>query len=130
VIIFYDWKKILQLTGLNARKIVLALRALNGEVPRNRYDPLYRYYISDLSGASFLVNPGKLIEEDFFYKPREIAEYVGLASFRNYAHYSTSRDTSLDLLHSPVSKHIIEQNRLLRIDNGRIHFLFEEVTGE
>lgn len=128
--IFYSWKKIVQLAGLNSRKIILAIRCLNGEVPKNRFDPLYRYYIKDLKGPSFLLNPTRLIEETAYYKPREIAEYVGLASFRNYANYTTLKDTTLDLLHSPVSHSLINKNRLLRIDNGKIHFLFEEDTGE
>jgi hypothetical protein len=104
------------------------LRVLNGEVPKNRFDPLYHFYIRDLSGKSFLVNLPQLLEEDFFYKPKEIAEYVALASFRNYSYYATTGDTSLDLLHSPVRQDIIINNRLLSIENDRVRFKYEEVT--
>jgi len=126
--IFFDWRKIHLASGGNARRVILALRTLAGEVPRNRFDPLYHFYIKDFTGKSFLVNPRELLEEDFFYKPKEIAEYVALASFRNYSHYATTGDTSLDLLHSPVRQDIITNNRLLSIENGKILFKFEEVT--
>ena len=101
-----------------------------GEIPRNRYDPLYHYYIRDFKGKSFLLYPEKLLAEDFFYKPKEMAEYVALASFRNYAYYLNSGDTSLDLLHSPVGQDTINNNRLLSIENGRVRFKYEEIIKE
>ena len=128
--ILYDLKKILRATKGNARKIVLALRVLSGEVPKNYYDPLYFFYQKDLTGNSFLVNPREVLDQDFFYKPKEIAEYLALASFRNYSHFLTTGDTRLDLFHSPVSEKIITNNRLLYIKDGFVHFKYEEVTTE
>lgn len=126
--IFFDWMKIRLFSGKDPKRVILAVRALMGEVPKNTYDPLYFAYIKDFSGKSFLINPEKLLEEDFFYKPKEIAEYVALASFRNYSIYATTGDASLDLLHSPVRQDTITNNRLLSIENGKILFKFEEVT--
>lgn len=128
--IFYDWRKIRLIAGLNPNKIILATRTLLGEVPKNRYDPLYHYYIRDFTGKSFLVNIGEVLENDFFYRPKEIAEYIALASFRNYSNYASSGDTSLDLFHCPVRQDIITNNRLLSIEDGKILFKYEEVTKE
>ena len=37
---------------------------------------------------------------------------------------------TLDLAHSPMGQDAINNNRLLRIDDGEIHFLYEDYTGE
>ena len=64
------------------------------------------------------------------YSDKEVAEYAGVASFRNYHYYVNSKDTTLGLLECPISEEIIKANRLLEIKEGRIHFLFEETIGE
>lgn len=129
-IILYDWKKIAKASRNNPKRVVLALRTMIGEVPRNRFDPLYYFYCKDFSGSSFLVNPRELLANDYFYKPVEIAEYVALASYRNYSLYAAFGETSLDLLHSPVGQDIIIKNRLLSIKDDKILFRYEEVTKE
>lgn len=129
--LLYDWRSIYRVTGGQARKIILAIKALSSEQPPlNHYDPIYHYYYKNLTGKSFLLNPKELIESDYFYKAKEIADYIGLASFRNYSYYATTGDASLDLLHSPVEQDIINKNRLLSIENGRVLFKFEEVIKE
>lgn len=127
-IILYDWRKIYRFSKGKPDRVILALRALVGEVPNHKNQPLYYAYIKDFSGKSFLVNPKRLIEESAFYKAKEIAEYTALASFRNYADYTLTNKTTLDLLHVPVRHEIITNNRLLRIEGDKVHFLFEEVT--
>ncbi len=96
------------------------------KLPRNVYDPLYKYYYDDFTGKSFLINPYELLAEAHRYTPKEVAQYIGLASFRNYAHYCVSKDTTLDLFHSPVSEDTIKQNRLLHIEDEKVHFLYEK----
>lgn len=96
--------------------------------PNNWYDVRYQAYYSDFTGQSFLINPYTLVAERNRWKYKEIAQYVALASFRSYAYYATTQDKSLDLLHSPVGEDIINQNRLLSIKDGRVHFQYEEVT--
>ena len=128
--ILYDWKSVVRAAGGSAKRVILALRVLTGEVPRNHRDPLYRYYIKDLTGKSFLLNPHGLLENTYFYTPKEIAHYLGIASFRNLSYYQTTGDTSLDLFHVPVKHDIITNNRLLSIENGRVRFKYEEVTEE
>lgn len=128
--IFYDWRSIKLFSKGRPDKIILAIRTLLGEKPRNHRDPLYFFYVKNLTGSSFLVNIEEVLENDFFYKPREIAEYIGIASYRNYAHYALSGDTTLNLLQCPISEKVINNNRLLSIHNGKIHFKYEEVTKE
>lgn len=128
--LFYDWLKIARAAGKDPKRVILALRALSGEIPINRYDKLYHFYCKDFSGSSYLIGHRKLLNSVYYYTPKEIADYVALASFRNYAVYSTSGDTTLDLLHSPIKQEIIIKNRLLSVENGLIRFKFEETTKE
>lgn len=129
-IIFYDLRSIQRVAKRDPKRYISALRVLCGEVPCNKFDPLYFFYLKDFSGKSFLVNPQALLDNTFFYSAKDIAEYVALASYRNYSHYATTGDTSLDLFHSPVSQDIINKNRLLSIENDKVLFKFEEVTKE
>ena len=62
------------------------------------------------------------------YSDREIVEYAGVASFRNYNNYVRTKDTTLDLIMYPLDESIIENNRLLWIEDDKIHFKFEEIT--
>ena len=49
---------------------------------------------------------------------KEVAEYVGVASFRNYYEYKRTGNKTLDLIHCPVSEETIKSNRLLDIRDG------------
>ena len=55
-------------------------------------------------------------------------QYAGVASFRNYNNYVRTKDTTLDLIMYPLDESIIENNRLLWIEDDKIHFKFEEIT--
>lgn len=103
---------------------------LSKSMPRNRFDPAYRYYDKDFSGHSFLINPERLLFHRYKYKDKEIADYIGLASFRNLGEYRVTGKLTLDLAHSPIGQDIINNNRLLRIDESEIHFLYEDYTQE
>ena len=125
--LFYSLRKILNKTGGSSKRILLAFRAhASSGLPKNKYDPLYNYYQMDFHGTSFMLNPHELIKYAFRYTPKEVAQYIGLASYRNYSEYSVTGDKSLDLFHSPVDQDTINQNRLLRIVGDRVHFYFEE----
>lgn len=126
----YSWKKIQREAGRSAGRIYLCLQSMLPEIrPRSRYDPLYRLKQKDFTGDSYLLDPFNLL----MWGPGEagmkaVADYIGLASYRNYSEYLTTNDASLDILHSPLSEEQIEQNRLLSIEDGRIRFIYEEVT--
>lgn len=114
-------------TGRSSKRILMAFSAhASSRLPKNRYDPLYDYYNTDFHGDSYMINPHELITYAFKWTPKEVAQYIGLASFRSYSEYEITKDASLDLFHSPVSKDDINKNRLLRIDNNRIRFYYEE----
>lgn len=124
---FYSLRKIMNKTGNSSKRILTAFKAhASSRLPKNRYDPLYQYVNCDFSGHSFMLNPHELISNSFRWRPKEVAEYIGLASFRSYSDYSVTGDKSLDLFHSPVDQDTIEQNRLLRIVDGRVYFYYEE----
>lgn len=129
-IIYYSWKKIQREAGRSSGRIYLCLMSmLKHSMPRNRYDPMLRLKRKDFTGDSYLLDPQRLV----LWGPieaslKEVADYIGLASFRKYSEYLTTNDASLDILHSPLSEEQIKQNRLLSIENGRIKFKYEEVA--
>lgn len=127
MILRYSWGKIRRVSGSDPRRVIMAVKSML-ELPRNQFDPLYFYYRKDFTGQSYLVNIEEVLANDYFYKPKEIADYIALASFRNYSQYTTIGDTSLDLLHSPLGQDTINKNRLLSIENDKIKFKYEEVT--
>lgn len=99
---------------------------LSTSIPRNRRDPLYKYYFIDFSGSSFLAHPDKLIVNRHKWSDTEIANYLGLASFRNLGEYKATGKVTLDLDHCPMSRDALNRNRLLRIEDDQIHFRYED----
>lgn len=131
MILFYNWKKIYRHSGGSSKRILLILEAmLQKKLPYNRFDPIYRYYYQDFSGNSFLASPEPLLRYRHKWKDKELASYIGLASFRNLGEYYATGKLTLDLSHSPIGKDAINNNRLLRIEGQDIHFYYEDYTGE
>lgn len=127
--LLYNWKKILRQSGGSSKRILTILKAMTQrELPRNVYDPVYKYYYTDFSGNSFLVNPNALLINKYKWRDKELADYIGLASFRSTGDYLATGKITLDLAHSPMGQDAINKNRLLRIDRGEIHFLYEDYT--
>ena len=131
MILLYSWKKILKHSGGSSKRILTILKSMTQtSLPKNRYDPVFQYYYKDFSGSSFLANPHALLVNRYKWKDKEIADYIGLASFRNTGEYLATGKLTLDLSHSPIGEDAINNNRLLRIDRGEIHFLYEDYTQE
>ena len=129
--LLYSWKKILRQSGGSSKRILTILKAMTQrELPRHVYDPVYKYYYKDFSGSSFLVHPESLLVHRHQWRDKELADYIGLASFRNTGEYLATGKITLDLSHSPMGQDAINKNRLLRIDRGEIHFLYEDYTKE
>ena len=125
--IYFDWKKIIETTHGNVGDIIQVLRIITlKKIPKNYYDKTFRFYEKSFHGSSFLVNPVALLEKGRAFSDKEVAEYVGVASFRNYYEYAKTKDTTLDLLYCKVNEDIINQNRLLELRDGIIHFKYEE----
>ena len=127
--IYFDWKKILEASNGNVADIITIMRIITFRItPKNYYDKTFRFYEKSFHGSSFLVNAEDLLQEGRAYSDKEVAEYVGVASFRNYYEYKKTKDTTLDLIFCQVSENTINQNRLLEIRDGKIHFKYEETS--
>jgi hypothetical protein len=125
--IYFDWKKILEASHGNVGDIITILRILTYKMtPKNYYDKTFRFYEKNFHGSSFLVNPVALLEKGRAFSDKEVAEYVGVASFRNSFEYAKTKDTTLDLIFCQVNEDIITKNRLLDVRDGRVHFKYEE----
>ena len=123
----YNWAKILKVTEGDSNSIVLIVHMLTyPKVPTSYKDPTYKYYGQSFEGFSFLLNPERLLTERSKYTNREAAEYVAVASYRNYLEYNKTGDTRLHLIDFPLFEEIINNNRLLHMKNGTIRFKFEE----
>lgn len=125
--LLYDWKKIFTATQGNPTEIVRILKMLvEKKVPKNKYDKIYYYSQLNFSGESFLLHPEPMLYYGYKYTHREMAIYTALASLRPLADYTAYSKITLDLLHAPEDViDYIYDNRLLEIEDGEIHFLYE-----
>lgn len=129
--LLYDWNKIFEASQGNPLQVYIILRMLvNEEIPRNKKDKIYKYASMHFAGESFLLHGDVLLHYAYLYEYREIAQYLALASLRPYADYITTGELALDLRLVELDLAFIEDNRLLRIENGKIHFKYEEVNKE
>ena len=129
--ILYNWKKIKREANSKVSDVLTILHILTYRLPPvNKNDRIYKYWQKSFYGTSFLVNPEPLFIQRRLYSDKEIAQYAGIASLRNVFEYQSRKDTTLDLLVYTGKQDILTQNRLLHVENGRIHFKFEEVTKE
>jgi hypothetical protein len=122
----YNWEKILEITEADAGSIILIVHMLTyPRVPYNFKDPSYKYYGQTFEGFSYLLNPEELLRKRANYSNQEIAEYVGVASYRNYNDYKENGETNLPLINLPMLAEIFENNRLLHFKDGMVHFKYE-----
>ena len=124
--ILFDWEKILRVSKGNVGDVISILRIITHKLPTKNYkDKSFKFYRYNYGGKSFLLNPEDLLTKGRAFSDKEVAEYVGVASFRNYPMYLQTKDSTLDLLYLPISEDTITKNRLLRIEDGKVHFLYE-----
>ena len=128
----YNWKKIFETCEGNAIEMVRVLKMLTfKQIPKNKYDKIYRYSTIDFRGESFLVHPDVLLCNEPKYGYKDICIYAAIASLRPYADYVAYGKTTLDLLHLPIDPFIFLQNfSLLRVIGDQIHFKYEEAPTE
>jgi hypothetical protein len=102
------------------------------QVPQNRKDPIYKYSQKDFSGVSFMLHPDLLLHHAYKYSYREVAQYISLCSLRSVVEFSATYKLTLDLLLVPglEPEQLINNNRLLALDEDRVLFLYEEVPEE
>ena len=127
----FDWKKVYDTAEGNVSRCNMIMEMLiKKQIPNNKYDPIYSYSQMSFMGISFMLHPDVLLFNSYKYSTRDISVYYALASLRSLPEYVVSQKTTLDLLHLPVGLEIINENRLLSIDEHSVHFLYEEVTKE
>jgi hypothetical protein len=123
----YNWEKIFREAKGDSVSILTIIHLLTYKrIPASRKDKTFKYFGKSFLGDSFLLNPRQLLAERKYYSNKEAAEYVAVASYRNYFNYNQTGKTTLELIHLPVETTIVNRNRLLRIENGLVHFLFED----
>lgn len=129
--LFYDWPKLCDAAEGKVVNTVRIFRMIvEKQVPKNRFDKLYKYSQIDFTGESFMVHPDVLLYHSFKYTYREVAQYIALAALRSAAEYAATQTVTLDYLLAPGNDPVtlIENNRLLSVDeDDLIHFLYEEV---
>lgn len=123
----YNWEKINSETRGDSTSILTIIHLLTYKrIPASRKDNTYKYFGKSFVGDSFLLNPRQLLAERRNYSNKEAAEYIAVASYRNYFNYKQTGQTTLELIHLPVTTTIVNRNRMLRVEDGLVHFLFED----
>ena len=123
----YNWEKIFRETNGDSTSILTIVHLLTYKrIPASKKDKTYKYFGKSFVGNSFLLNPRQLLAERKNYSNKEAAEYIAVASYRNYFKYNRTGETTLELIHLPVDTTIVNRNRMLRVENGLVHFLFED----
>tara|TARA_R100000278_G_scaffold105193_2_gene81617 strand:+ start:401 stop:742 length:342 start_codon:yes stop_codon:yes gene_type:complete len=105
------------------------------QVPKNKWDKIYKYSQIDFSGESFMLHPDILLHHSHKYTYREVAQYIALCSLRSHAEYEATKQVTLDAILvpgiGPDPFLVLETNRLLTLDEDeQVHFLYEEVKPE
>ncbi|HAW05701.1 MAG TPA: hypothetical protein DCW83_13525 [Saprospirales bacterium] len=129
--LFYDWKKMFKVSEGNPLVLYTLFKMItNKEIPRNKYDDIYKFAGKQFNGESYIIHPDVLLHNSYKHSYREIAQYLALASMRPYADYIVTGEPTLDLQQCEVDQEFFENNSLLHIENDKIHFLYEEVKQE
>lgn len=80
----------------------------------------------NLSGNSFILNPGPVLNEKTQIDSVFLVQYIKLASYRNYLFYKEFNIKTLDLnLYPDLDLSIIKYNPILIIDNKQLKFKYE-----
>ena len=107
----YNWEKILRETKGDSVSILTIIHLLTYKrIPASRKDKTYKYFGKSFLGDSFLCNPRELLVQRRYYSNQEAAEYIAVASYRNYFEFMQSGKTTLELLHLPVDTTIVNRN--------------------
>jgi hypothetical protein len=127
--IFFDWPTVFTESEALPHKLLDIITYITLKpIPKNHYDAhIKRLSVINWVGHSFLLNPRRVITARDVYPDEKLAEYVALASFRNYNQYKVTKQTTLSVYECPVSTESKTQNKLLTIQNDKIYFCWEEV---
>ena len=133
--LLYDWKKIFRYSkGTPSEAFLIFKTHAEKPLPKNKFDPAYKYCGINFSGESFLVHPDVLLANAHKYTHRELCVYLSLASIRSLSDFAIGRETWLDMIYvdseSELIAEEIKNSSLLYVENNRLYFLYEEVPKE
>ena len=124
----YNWKKILKDSNNKVSDILLVVWYVTyGYPPTSKRDRLFKFYGKDYSGDSFLIFPEGIYKYRKTASDSEWAAYIGIASYRSYNEYLINKKLIIEVEGVPKRlQPIILKNRLLKIEDGLVHFLYEK----
>jgi len=127
--IFFDWPTVfIQSEGLPSKILDIVAYLTFKPIPKNNYDAhIKKMAAINWMGHSYLLNPKKVITARETFPAEKLAEYVALASFRNYNQYKVTKQATLSVYECPISVESLQSNKLLSIQNDQIYFCWEEV---
>ena len=126
--VLFDWKKIVDRTGGKSKDILAVMHMLTFMTfPSDTKDVLYKYIHINFVGNSFAEELKPFFFEAKSYTTRERLEYLSLLSRRSFAEYMHNQTVTLDLSHANLSQDIINNNRLLTLKDGLVHFKYEDI---
>jgi hypothetical protein len=131
--ILYNWTVILSHGSHSAKRIISIIDYITFRpIPWEQEDPAWKFQTINWSGSSFLLRPKELIRSGYSgkYSKKEMAQYVWLASLRNYPEFKITGKLSLDLLACLGKEDIINNNSLLQLVDDQVYFKFEEAPKE
>lgn len=114
---FFDYEKIYLLSRGNSDLIVKLFNRMLTEPEAHKL----------LVGSSFILNELVISDNSRKLPNRQLAEYLGLLSLRNYAEYKFTNDPSLDMQYVPIwiPRIVIDTNPLIAINQSKINFIEE-----
>ncbi|QFR57716.1 hypothetical protein CPT_Slocum_159 [Serratia phage Slocum] len=115
--IFFNYERIYVLAKANPDLIVSYFTDLVRDINMNEA----------LIGPSYILNEKVVTNNPHRLSKQQLAEYLGVLSFRNYADYKFTGDTSLDMFLFPawVPKDVVLNNPLIAIKSNRLIFIEE-----
>ncbi|MAH45289.1 hypothetical protein CMI37_05645 [Candidatus Pacearchaeota archaeon] len=124
----YNWKKILRESkGKISDLMLIVWYVTYNYPPTSKRDRLFKFYGRDYSGDSFLIYPEGIYKYRKSASDSEWAAYIGIASYRSYNDYIINQQLTLEVERVPKRlQPIIKRNRLLKIEDGYIHFEYEK----
>lgn len=126
--VLFDWKKIVDRTGGKSKDILAIMHMMTFMTfPSDTKDVLYKYIHINFVGNSFAAELKPFFFEAKSYTTRERLEYLSLLSRRSFAEYMHNQTVTLDLSHANLSQDIINNNRLLTLKDGLVHFKYEDI---
>ena len=129
--LLFDWTKVYDKAEGNISICNQIMEMIiTKRIPKNKFDPLYKYSKVNFIGRNFLIHPDILLFNTYKYSQRDVSIYYALSALRSISDYKATKKITLDLIRLPVELETINENKLLRIEKDYIHFKYEEVPQE